>query len=71
VQTVQLAKASAAYPMLHAAYSSQASALSRAALELDEALERRRGGKPEQRVVVQHIRGGQVVGMVSKEGGSG
>jgi hypothetical protein len=41
-----------------------------AATSLDEALERRRGGKPEQRVVVQYIRGGgnQVVGMVSKRG---
>ena len=42
---------------------------SRAATSLDEALERRRVDKPEQRVVVQYIRGGQV-GVVSKEGGS-
>jgi hypothetical protein len=48
------------------AYAAQAVALSRAATSLAGALERRRVGKPEQRLVVQHIHGGQVVGMVSK-----
>jgi hypothetical protein len=71
METLALARASTAYPMLRDAYAAQAVALSRAATSLDEALERRRVGKPEQRVVVQYIRGGQVVGMVSKEGGSG
>jgi hypothetical protein len=66
VETLELAKASTAHPMLRDAYAAQACALSKAATELDEALERRRVGKQEQRVVVQHIRGGQVVGMVNK-----
>jgi hypothetical protein len=66
METIALARASTEYPMLRAAYSAQAAALSQAATSLDEALERRRVGKQEQRVVVQHIRGGQVVGMVSK-----
>lgn len=66
VETLQLAKASTAYPMLRDAYSTQAVALSQAATALDEALERRRVGKQEQRVVVQHIRGGQAIGMVNK-----
>ena len=70
METIGLAKASTAYPMLRDADAAQAVALSRAATSLDEALERRRSGKPEQRVVVQYIRGGQVVGMVTKEGGS-
>ena len=64
VETIALARASTG--LLRDAYSSQAVALSKAATELDEALERRRGGKVEQRVVVQYIRGGQVVGMVNK-----
>ena len=70
VETIALARASTALPMLRDAYAAQAVALSRAATELDEALERRRRGRPEQRIVVQHIHGGQVVGMVSREGES-
>jgi hypothetical protein len=64
VETVALARASTG--LLRDAYAGQAVALSRAATSLGEALERRRGGKPEQRIVVQHIHGGQVVGMVTK-----
>jgi hypothetical protein len=64
-ETVGLARA-AHHPLLRDAYVAQACALSRAATSLDEALERKRVGKPEQRIVVQHIYGGQVVGMVSK-----
>ncbi len=64
VETIALARASTG--LLRDAYAGQAVALSRAATELDEALERRRGGKPEQRIVVQHIRGGQAIGMVNK-----
>ena len=67
VETIALARVSTG--LLRDAYAAQAVALSRAATSLDEALERRRVGKPEQRVVVQYIRGGRVVGMVSKEGG--
>ena len=63
VETLELAKASTAHPMLRDAYASQAVALSRCALELDEALERRRGGG--QRVVeVKHVvvhSGGQAI----------
>jgi hypothetical protein len=70
VETVGLARA-AHHPLLRDAYVTQACALSRAATALDEALERKRVGKPEQRIVVQHIHGGQVVGMVSKGEGSG
>ena len=66
MESIQLARASTEYPMLRDAYASQACALSKAALELDEALERRRVGKAEQRVIVQHIRGNQVVGLVNK-----
>jgi hypothetical protein len=66
VETLELAKASTAYPQLQAAYAAQACALSKCAVDLDEALERRRNGKQEQRVVVQHIRGGQAIGMVNK-----
>jgi hypothetical protein len=65
VETVALAKASTG--LLRCAYAGQAVALSQAATALDEALERRRVGKQEQRVVVQHIRGNsQVIGMVNK-----
>jgi hypothetical protein len=64
-ETVGLARA-AHHPLLRDAYVAQACALSRAATNLDEALERKRTGKPEQRIVVQHIYGGQVVGMVSR-----
>jgi hypothetical protein len=66
VETVALAR-TAHHPLLRDAYVAQACALSRAATSLDEAIERRRVGKPEQRVVVQHIRGGQVVGMVNQD----
>ena len=66
METIALARASTEYPMLRDAYASQACALSRCALELDEALERRRVGRAEQRVIVQHIRGNQVVGVVNK-----
>jgi hypothetical protein len=63
VETLHLAKASTAHPMLYAAYASQAVALSKAATELDEALERRRVGG--QRVVeVKHVvvhNGGQAI----------
>jgi hypothetical protein len=52
--------------LLRDAYVGQACALSRAATALDGALERKQVGRPEQRIVVQHIYGGQVVGMVSK-----
>jgi hypothetical protein len=68
METLALARASTG--LLRDAYAGQAVALSRAATSLDEALERRRVGKPEQRVGVQYIRGGQVVGMVSKQGGA-
>ena len=51
-------------------HAAQAVALPRAATSLAEALERRRVGKTEQRIVVQHIHGGQVVGMVSKRDAS-
>ena len=69
METIALAKASAAYPMLRDAYAAQAVALSRAATSLDEALERRRGGG--QRVVeVKHVvvhSGGQaIVGRVHR-----
>jgi hypothetical protein len=63
METIQLARASTEYPMLRDAYAEQAVALSRCALELDEALERRRGGG--QRVVeVKHVvvhNGGQAI----------
>jgi hypothetical protein len=65
VETVGLAR-TAAHPLLRDAYARQAVALSDAATRLDEALERKRRGKPEQRVVVQYIRGGQAVGMVNQ-----
>jgi hypothetical protein len=65
VETVGLARA-APHPLLRDAYVAQACALSRAATNLDEALERKRVGKPEQRIVVQYVRGGQVVGMVNQ-----
>jgi hypothetical protein len=52
--------------MLRDAYVAQACALSRAATALDEALERKRHGGHEQRIVVQHVRGGQAVGMVNQ-----
>jgi hypothetical protein len=65
METMALARA-AGHPALRDAYVAQAMALSRAATALDEAIERRRIGKPEQRIVVQHIHGGQVVGMVSR-----
>ena len=64
VETIALARASTG--LLRDAYASQAVALSKAASELDEAIERRRVGRVEQRVVVQHIRGGQAIGMVTK-----
>ena len=61
VETVALAKESTG--LLRCAYSAQATALSRAAMELDEAIERRRGGG--QRVVeVKHVvvhNGGQAI----------
>ena len=66
VESLELAKASTAYPQLQAAYTSQACALSKCAVELDEWLERRRNGRTEQRVIVQHIRGNQVVGVVNE-----
>jgi hypothetical protein len=63
METIQLARASKEYPMLYAAYADQAVALSKAATELDEALERRRGRG--QRVVeVKHVvvhNGGQAI----------
>ena len=43
VETLELAKASTAYPQLQAAYASQACASSKCAVDLDEALERRPG----------------------------
>ena len=46
VETIALARASTSLPMLRDAYAAQAVALSRAATELDEALERRRRGRP-------------------------
>ena len=63
-ETIALARASTG--LLRDAYASQTVALSKAASELDEAIERRRVGRVEQRVVVQHIRGGQAIGMVTK-----
>jgi hypothetical protein len=66
VETVALARA-AGHPLLRDAYAAQACALSHAATHLDEALERKRSGKPERRIVVQHIRGGQAIGMVNQE----
>ena len=68
VETLELAKASTAYPQLQAAYASQACALSKAATELDEALERRRGGgqrKVEVKHVVVHSGGQAIVGPVT------
>jgi hypothetical protein len=65
VETVGLARA-ASHPMLRDAYVEQACALSRAATNLDEALERKRLGKPEQRIVVQHVYRGRAVGMVNR-----
>jgi hypothetical protein len=63
METLRLARASTAYPMLRDAYAAQAVSLSRAATSLDEALERRRGG--DQRVVeVKHVvvhSGGQAI----------
>jgi hypothetical protein len=64
-ETVGLARA-APHPMLRDADTAQACSLSRAATALDEALERKRGGRVEQRIVVQHVRGGQAVGMVNQ-----
>jgi hypothetical protein len=67
METLALARA-APHPLLRDAYVAQACALSRASTALDEALERKRSGGAGQRVVmVQHIKGGQVVGMVNQD----
>jgi hypothetical protein len=66
VETVALARA-APHPLLRDAYATQACALSNAATHLDEALERRRSGKVGQRtIIVQHLKGGQAVGVVNQ-----
>jgi hypothetical protein len=68
METIALARASTEFPLVRAAYAAQAVALSGAAAELDEALERRRVGSQrtvEVKHVVVHSGGQAIVGPVT------